>query len=131
VVLRVKEHPLFQREGYDIGYRLPVNVAQAALGAKISVPTLEGDSEIEIPQGVQTGHTIRLRGKGVPHMRGSQRGDQLITLVVRTPDKLNDEQRRLFEELARSFGEEAENGTNRHEKNWFNKIKDAFAGDDE
>ena len=125
--VQVKQHKLFQREGYDILYRLPVNVAQAALGGTLQVPTLEGDEELEIPAGTQSGELFRLKDKGVPHLRSSRRGDQLVGIVVQTPKSLNEEQRRLFQELAKVLGDPKYDAHN-HDKGWFDKIKDAFGG---
>jgi molecular chaperone DnaJ len=104
VVVAVKSHRFFTREGDNVIYELPVNFAQAALGTEVSVPTLHGESRLKIPSGSQTGRVFRLKGSGIPHLRGSGRGDQLVVLRVVTPGSLNKEQRRLFEELAKSLG---------------------------
>ena len=107
VSVRVKGHPVFQREGYYILYAMRINVAQAALGASVTVSTLDGETKLEIPAGTQSGDVIRLKGKGVPHLRSRQkRGDQLISVVVEMPKSLTDEQRLLFEELAKSLGDQ-------------------------
>jgi molecular chaperone DnaJ len=106
VVVAVKPHRFFSREGDNVVYELPVNFAQAALGSEVSVPTLHGESKLKIPSGSQTGRVFRLKGSGIPHLRGSGRGDQLVVLRVVTPESLNKEQRRLFEELAKSLGSE-------------------------
>jgi molecular chaperone DnaJ len=106
VVVTVKPHRFFNREGDNVVYELRVNFAQAALGAEVSVPTLYGESKLKIPSGSQTGQVFRLKGSGIPHLRGSGRGEQLVVLRVMTPESLNKEQRRLFEELARSLGSE-------------------------
>jgi molecular chaperone DnaJ len=125
VNVRINDHAYFQRNGYDIGYRMRVNVAQATLGASVEVPTLEGLADIEVPPGTQTGQVIRLKGRGVPHMRGSRRGDQVVTVFVETPKELTEEQRRLFEQLSRTFAP-AEDASGQGDKGWFGKIKDAF-----
>ncbi|MFH1775214.1 MAG: molecular chaperone DnaJ [Chloroflexota bacterium] len=104
VTLSVSSHPLFRREGDHIIYELAVNFAQAALGAEVEVPTLEEKAKLNIPAGSQTGEVFRLKGKGVPHLRGHGRGDQLVPLFVTTPRKLTKQQRRLFEELAQDLG---------------------------
>ena len=127
VSIRVKEHPLFVREGYDILYAMPINVAQAALGDVIKIPTMDGDAELDVPAGTQSGQVFRLKGKGVPHLRGNRRGDQLVSITVQTPRSLTEEQRRLFEELAKSI-EEPETDGDRSDKGLFDKIKDAFSG---
>jgi molecular chaperone DnaJ len=106
VVVSVKRHRFFTREGDNVVYELPVNFAQAALGAEVAVPTLYGESKLKIPAGSQTDRVFKLKDKGVPHLRGMGRGDQLVVLRVVTPESLNKEQRRLFEELSRSLGGE-------------------------
>ena len=127
VSIEVKDHPLFRRDGYDILYTMPVNVAQATLGATVTVPTLEVDAKLEIPAGTQSGQVFRMKGKGVAHLRGGRRGDQLIAVIVRTPKSLTEEQRRLFQELAGSLGPEDASSGN-EDKGLFGKIKDAFGG---
>ena len=104
VVLSVARHEFFTRDGDDVVYELPVNFAQAALGAEVEVPTLYGKSKLKIPSGSQTGKAFRLKDKGIPHLHSSGRGDQLVKLLVVTPESLTKEQRRLFEELAKSLG---------------------------
>jgi molecular chaperone DnaJ len=104
VVISVIEHEYFQRETDDIFYELQLNFAQAALGTEVEVPTLDDDSKLKIPAGCQTGTVFRLKNKGVPHLNGRGRGDQLVTVSLVTPESLNKEQRQLFEELADSLG---------------------------
>jgi molecular chaperone DnaJ len=99
----VLSHKLFTREGDDILYELPINFAQAALGAEVKVPTLDGEAKLKIPNGCQTGRLLKLKNKGIPHLHRRGRGDQLITLSVVTPGKLTKKQRQLFEELANSL----------------------------
>jgi molecular chaperone DnaJ len=101
--ITVKEHDVFTRDGDDLLYALPVNVAQAALGAEVDVPTLDGTQKLRVPAGSQTGTVFRLKGKGVQHLRGSGRGDERVHLRVITPDSLTKRQRELFEELARTM----------------------------
>jgi molecular chaperone DnaJ len=103
VVLSVARHEFFTRDGDDILYELPVNFAQAALGDELEVPTLNGKTRIKIPSGSQTGRVFRLKDKGIPHLHGSGRGDELVRLRVVTPESLTREQRQLFEELAKSM----------------------------
>ena len=123
--LSVREHQSFKREGDDILYELPVNFAQAALGDEVEIPTLEGQSSIKIPTGTQTGKVIRLKEKGVPHLRRNGRGDLLVNVKVVTPHSLNEEQRRLFEELAKTWdaGE-----VSKEDKSFFQRVKNAFGG---
>ena len=105
VFLSVAAHPLFKRQGQDLLYDLAINVAQAALGDEIDVPTIDGTTaRVKVPSGTQTGKMVRLRDRGVPYLRGGSRGDQLIRIRVATPQELNEEQRDLFRRLARSFG---------------------------
>jgi molecular chaperone DnaJ len=104
VMLSVSSHDFFVREGDDVIYELPVSFAEAALGTEINVPTLYGDTKLKIPAGSQTDRVFRLKDKGIAHVHGSGRGDQMVRLRVITPDSLNKEQRKLFEQLAKSMG---------------------------
>ncbi|MBK8899974.1 MAG: molecular chaperone DnaJ [Anaerolineaceae bacterium] len=112
VVIDVKPHEFFRRRGEDIFLDLHINVAQAALGDNIMVPTLDGDEPLEIPPGTQPGKVFRLRNKGVPRLdrsgRGTPmgRGDQHVLIQVAVPTKLTDEQKELFQELSRTLGKE-------------------------
>jgi molecular chaperone DnaJ len=102
--LSVAPHKIFDRSGDDIIYELPVNFAQAALGTELEVPTLYGDTKLKIPSGSQTGNTLRLKNKGASHLGRHGQGDQLVRIRVVTPEKLNRQQKKLFEELADSLG---------------------------
>jgi molecular chaperone DnaJ len=104
VMLSVAEHDFFIRDGDNVIYDLPVNFTEAALGTEIEVPTLYGDAKLKIPAGSQTDKVFRLKDKGIAHVNSHGRGDQLVRLRVVTPDSLNKEQRKLFEELSRSLG---------------------------
>ena len=99
VVLHVKEHPFFEREANDLHCVIPVSYTQAALGAEISVPTLEGEHVLKVPDGTQSGTTLRIRGKGVPILNGHGKGDLFVEVRVQTPSKLNKRQRELLQEL--------------------------------
>ncbi|UCE97117.1 MAG: molecular chaperone DnaJ [Dehalococcoidia bacterium] len=101
--IKVISHKLFYREGNDVLYELPIDFAQAALGTEVEIPTLYGKEKIKIPAGSQTGKTFQLKGKGIPYLRSNGRGNQLVRLRLVTPQKLNKEQRKLFEKLAESF----------------------------
>ena len=103
VVLDVEPHPIFQRRDDDILVELQINVAQAALGADVKVPTLEGEEEISIPAGTQSGTVLRLRNKGIPHLRRNGRGDELVLVRVAVPTKLSREQKRLLKELGQTL----------------------------
>ncbi len=110
VEVAVAKHEFFTREGDNVLYALPVNIAQAALGAEVEVPTLYGSTKLKIPAGSQTGRIFKLKDKGIPRLNGAGRGDQLVILRVLTPESLTKEQRKLFEELARSLGQAPEKG---------------------
>ena len=99
VVLHVKEHPFFEREGTDLHCVIPISFTQAALGTEIRVPTLDGEHTLKIPEGVQSGTTMRVRGKGVPVLNGHGKGDMFVELRVQTPTKLSKRQRELLQEL--------------------------------
>ncbi len=105
VVIKVKPHERFQRQGDDIYYEIPISFAQAALGDSITVPTLEGDYSLEIPKGTQTHSVFTMKGKGVQNLRGYGRGDLHIRAIVVTPSKLTSRQEELFRELAETSGE--------------------------
>ncbi|HCG01288.1 MAG TPA: molecular chaperone DnaJ [Chloroflexi bacterium] len=127
VLLDVKPHPSFKREGYDVYYELPVNIAQAALGDTVTVPTLHGDVELRIPAGTQHGKSFRLRGKGVPYLRSSDRGAMFVIAKVTVPTKLSSRQKELFEELGQELdGSQHEDG--RDDRGIFGKVKEAFGG---
>jgi molecular chaperone DnaJ len=99
VVLHVKEHPFFAREGNDLHCVIPISLTQAALGTEIRVPTLDGDHTLKVPEGVQSGTTMRIRNKGVPVLNGHGKGDLYVEIRVQTPTKLNKRQRELLQEL--------------------------------
>lgn len=131
VVVHVQDHEYFKRKESDVILDVNINVAQAALGDKIVVPTVDGDVDVVVPPGTQTGRVFRLRGKGVPRLRtdgtNSGRGDQLVYVQVEVPTKLTDEQRRLFEQLAETMG-----GTvtpQKQGKGFFDKVMDFIAGE--
>ena len=113
VVLRVKPHPLFQRQESDILLEYPVSIVQAALGAEVKVPTMDGAAVLTLPAGTQHGAVFRLRGKGAAVLRSTKRGDEVVTVRVVVPDKLNDKQRKLLQELGESLGLEALSKDNR------------------
>ena len=105
VFLHVTNHEFFQRDGNDIYCQVPISITQAALGGTVDVPTLEGQESLKIPKGTQSGKVFRLKGKGVPHLRGYGRGDQIIQTVVKIPTHLNKKQEDLLKEFARLSGE--------------------------
>ena len=101
----VRPHAKFEREGNSVLLEQPISFAQAALGAEIDVPTLDGPVKMNIPEGTQTGTTFRLRGKGIPYLRGSGRGDQFVTVTVSVPKSLTGSQKELLRQYAASTGE--------------------------
>jgi DnaJ-class molecular chaperone len=107
VVVRVAEHAVYRRDGFDVRSECTVSFSQAALGAVIDVPTLEGKVKMRIPEGTQPGRVFRIRSKGIPHAPGknAQRGDHLVKVSVAVPTELTPRQRELIEELARTSGE--------------------------
>ena len=123
VVLHVKPHLHFRRDDNSILLELDINVAQAALGDEIHVPTLDGDEELVIPAATQTGDVFKLRGKGVPYLRRNGRGDQLVIVHVVTPAKLTKRQKELFSELGKSLGKEV---IHQPEKGLFAKVREAL-----
>ena len=122
VILKVRDHPIFDRRGNDLHCRIPINVAQAALGAELEIPTLESVESLKVPEGSQTGAAFRIRGKGVPHVNGHGRGDLFVHIEVKVPGKLNRAQRELFEKLRELLPVENEPA----EKGLFEKVKDYF-----
>jgi molecular chaperone DnaJ len=123
VVVSVKPHRYFRREGNDIVIDLPINIAQAALGAEVEVPTVDGPAELKIPAGTQSGRMLRLKGKGVPFLRERGRGDQLVHIIVTVPTHLSEKQKKLLRELGETFGKDV---TPQENKGFFDKVKDAF-----
>src|SRR5207237_9571589 len=99
VVLHVKEHPIYEREDNDLHCVMPISFTQAALGAEIQVPTLEGDHTLKVPEGTQSGATLRIRNKGVPVLNGHGKGDLFVELKVQIPSKLSKRQRELLQEM--------------------------------
>jgi len=100
-IIRVKEHPLFQREGLHLLCQVPIAYPQAALGATIEIPSLEGRESIDIPAGTQSGDMFRLRGRGMPDVRGRGRGDLVVQVHIEVPKDLSPEHKQLLRELAR------------------------------
>jgi len=123
VQLKVKEHKFFRRQDNDILLDVSINIAQAALGDEISVPTLDGDVTLKIPAGTQTGRTFPLPDKGVPFLRRQGRGDELVTVHLMTPESLTEDQRKLLKQLAKTLGKEV---IEQPGKGIFDKVKDAF-----
>ena len=130
VVVHVQEHPFFHRDGNDLFCEIPLNYTTLALGGEITIPSLEGEQTLKIPEGTQTGATFRLRGKGMPDVvAGRGRGDLLVTVKVVTPRKLTKEQRKVLEQLAEALPKEKFEPTPRDEhedRGLFDRVKDIF-----
>jgi len=125
VEIHVKEHPVFQRDGDDLHCEVPIGITTAALGGKVQIPTLGGRAEIELPEGTQSGKQFRLRGKGIKGIRSSYPGDLYCHIVVETPVKLTEHQRKLLKELDESF----KKGGEKHSpntKSWADRVKNLF-----
>ena len=130
VVVHVQEHPFFHRDGNDLFCEIPLNYTTLALGGEITIPSLEGEQTLKIPEGTQTGATFRLRGKGMTDVvAGRSRGDLLVTVKVVTPRKLTKEQRKVLEQLADALPKEKFEPTPRDEhedRGLFERVKDIF-----
>ena len=122
IVLSVKEHELFERQGEDLFCEIPIKFTLATLGGPIELPTLFGKGSLKIPPGTQSGTTFRLREKGMPSLRGGKQGDQLVRVQVEVPQSLSAEQRKILEEFARISGDAAEPTS----KGFFEKAKKFF-----
>ncbi len=122
VFISAQEHPIFERQDKDLHCTIPVNIAQAALGAEIDVPTLDGPEPFKIPEGTQSGQTFRIRHRGVPDVNGRARGDLYVHVQVKVPSKLTKDQRKLFEQLREMLPADNQPG----ERGLFDKVKDYF-----
>lgn len=123
VVLSIKPHDVFQRDGDDLSVQHKITFTEAALGASVDVPTLEGPVSIKVPSGTQSHTTFKLRGKGLANPRTLARGDLHVQVLVMVPTQLNDKQKNLLREYAGAGSEEAQGS---HEKSWFGRIMDAI-----
>lgn len=121
VYLGVLPHPQFRRDGMNSAYDLVVSFPHAALGGEVRVPSLDGELPLSLQPGTQSGTLYRMRGHGMPDVRGSHRGDHVVTVHVAVPAKLNRRQRDLLEEYARAGGDSVE-----EDKSFFERVKDAF-----
>ncbi|MDQ0058389.1 molecular chaperone DnaJ [Paenibacillus harenae] len=127
IVIRVKAHEFFEREGDDIYCEVPLTFAQAALGDEIEIPTLTEKIKLKVPAGTQTGTYFRLKGKGVPKLRGYGQGDQHVKVTVVTPTSLTDEQKDLLRQLG---GPASDAGNDQeHHESIFERMKKAFRGE--
>ncbi|KXG75862.1 molecular chaperone DnaJ [Thermotalea metallivorans] len=122
IVIRVRPHEIFQRDGNDVLCEIPITFVQAALGDELIVPTLDGKVKYKIPEGTQSGTIFRLKGKGIPNIRGYGRGDHYVKVVVEVPKKLNEKQKELLRKFADEMGEDV----HEQRKTFFDKVKDVF-----
>ncbi len=120
--IEVKPHPIFTRKGDDIFCEIPITFVQGALGGEIDIPTLEGKLKYSIPEGTQTGTIFRLKGKGIPSLKGSAKGDLFFKVNIEVPRKLSEKQKELLKEFAAISGDDAYE----ERKTFFNKMKDAL-----
>lgn len=121
VVVRIKQHEIFERDEFDVHCTVPVSFSQAALGCELEVPTLSGKVALKIPAGTQSGVKMRLKGKGIQRLGGYGVGDQIVSVHVETPTKLSSEQKELFKRL-----QELEATSNPMSRGFFDKVKDLF-----
>jgi molecular chaperone DnaJ len=127
-LLEVQDDERFVRDGPDLLYELPVTFTQAALGAEVEVPTIEGMARIKVPAGIQSGELLRLRGLGLPELNGTVRGDQLVRVLAWTPDELSSDQERLLKELRDVESPAPSKISKRAHKGFWSKVKEAFTG---
>jgi len=125
VVVQIRAHPVFERDGADLHCEMPISFGVAALGGEIEIPTLDGHAKLKVPAETQTGQVFRLRGKGIKALRGSSHGDLMCHMVVETPVKLTEEQKELLRQLETSTsGNDAHNP---RAKTFMDKVKDFFS----
>ena len=123
VYINIKPHKIFRREGTNVYCEIPISFVQATLGAKIEAPTIDGKVDLTIPEGTQSGAVMRIRGKGIPHLHGNERGDEFVKIKVLTPKNLSARQRKLLLDFE-SGGSDSQN--NPEKKSFFDKLKDLF-----
>jgi molecular chaperone DnaJ len=127
VVIHLKEHGVFQRDGDDLHCEMPISFTQAALGGEIEIPTLEGSAKVKVPPETQTGQVFRLRGKGIKGVRSSYPGDLLCAVVVETPVRLTDRQKEILRELE-EINKRDGSRHNPRAKSFMDKVREFFAG---
>ncbi len=127
VVLEVEEDPRFMRDGANLVRDLPITFSQAALGAEVEIPTLSGSARLKVPAGIQSGRLLRLRGKGLPQLQGSGRGDMIVRVLVWTPTQLSAEQEAAFHKLAQ-VEESAPTVGAEEDRGFWGKVREALGG---
>jgi molecular chaperone DnaJ len=125
VDIRVKDHPIFEREGKQLLCRVPITYTQAALGSTLEIPLLKGKDQLEISAGTQPGEVFRLRGQGMPDPHGGRPGDLHVEVQLVVPKKIGDE----HEAILRNLAELEKTEVNPHQKSWLDKLKDLFTGE--
>lgn len=125
LIIRIRQHEFFERQDNHVLLEVPITFTQAALGAKIEVPTIDGKDSLKIKKGTQSGALYTLKGRGIPAIRGGRRGDQIVRVAVEVPKKLTKKQ----EELLRTFAETEEVNVTPERKSWFEKLKSYFSDD--
>jgi molecular chaperone DnaJ len=128
VLLEVQDDPRFLRDGADLVHELAVTFSQAALGAEVDAPTIDGTARVTIPSGIQSGELLRLRGLGLPELNGAVRGDQVVRVMVWTPDQLSSEQEEVIRRLAEVETAAPEKITRGSHKGFWTRVKEAFTG---
>lgn len=126
VQMQVKSHPIFERDNADLSCEVPISIVTATLGGVLAVPSLNGRLNLKIPAGTQTHKLFRMRGKGVKPVRGGTVGDLICRIIVETPVKLNAEQKKLLQQLAKSMGKGGVNKHSPNEKSWLDSMKKFF-----
>jgi molecular chaperone DnaJ len=127
IQIHVQKHPFFERSRNDLVCQVPISFPQAALGADIEVPTLDGPDRLHVPKGTQSGDVLRIKGRGMPDISGRSRGDELVEVVVETPRHLSPRQEELLRELAEIEHEDV----SPRRKSFFEKLRDYFTEDAE
>lgn len=128
ILLEIQEDPRFTRDGSDLVHDLPVTFSQAALGAEVDVPTVDGTARVKVPAGIQGGEMLRLRGLGLPHLNAPGRGDQLVRVLVWTPEDLSSEQEELFLRLREIESPIPDPAARSARKGFWSRVKEAFSG---
>ena len=123
VYINIKPHKIFNRDGMNVYCEIPISFVQAALGATIEAPTIDGKVDLTVPEGTQSGQVLKIRGKGIPALRGEGRGDEYVKLKVLTPKNLSSRQKKLLREFE-DGGSDSKN--NPEKKSFFDKLKDLF-----
>jgi molecular chaperone DnaJ len=124
IVIEEEEHPLFKRDGQHVFYDLYLNLADAALGTNVEIPTLGGKARVKIDEGTQSGKTLRLRGKGLPSVNGGPRGDMFATINVWTPQNLSQEERKMLEGIRGKTNFEP--NPDKKDKGFFDRMREFF-----